>query len=616
MPTVIMEAVFLRLLANLIPLFLAVWAASHALGLSLPIFELVHNSTGPAVNRPEHPSMAPVMTEWIQETVEALSTVPGLLGIFPIAAAILATGFDLRHRAGSTKPNTAPGIVAHAGLVLAMLMGVVLYGTLSGQRNGIGVPVGQAFEGHTSSGEGILWSIWHGFAGPGGSSRVDTVIELLVVAVACIIIQRMMHEAASALIQKRTHGSDRKRITLRLTKPIFFLSVSSESFCYSFLSEHIRQAVEIGGYGPTETSMVFMAYFVGFGLTLVPAARWATERGAKSVLCAGLLLSAFGLGLLAISGDPWMLAAARLASGIGQALVLIAVQTLALASSSEGEITRGAGIIVTAFNGGMIAGIALGGLLVSVIGPDGVLFAASGISLITILLALATADARGRTRSNDAAWLRHILMEIVQALRLRGFLGTTLMIGIPAKATLTGALLYAVPLATSRLGANPADIGHLLVLYSVGVMLTSSIVAQMADEKRGVHGLLTLGCLVSASGLAVVGMADLISIHADASTAMLAAAVGLAVIGIGHGFVNAPVITHVATLGAGTPIGSERLAATYRLLERAGHAVGPLIAGQMLVMSGGGSQAFMWMAGLVAASAMLFIPATMRMRAG
>lgn len=610
MPTAIMEAVLLRLLANLVPLFLAVWAASHVLDLSLPVFELMYTSAGPVADRP---GPGPAAPGWIQETVEALSTVPGLLGILPIAAAILATGFDVRRRTGSMKPDVATGIVAHAGAVLATLMGVVLLGTLSGQREVAGIPVG-----HADGDEGVLWSLWHGLAvlDLGGSSRADTVIELLVVAVACIIIQRMLHEAASALIQKRTPGSDRKKVTLRLTKPIFFFSVSSESFCYSFLSEHIRQAAEAGGFGPTATSMVFMAYFAGFGLTLVPAARWASERGAKSVLCAGLLLSGLGLGLLAVSGDPWMLAAARFASGIGQALVLIAVQTLALASSSEGEITRGAGIIVTAYNGGMIAGIALGGLLVSVIGPDGVLFAASGVSLVTILLALATADARGKPQSSGAGWLQQMLAELVQALRLRGFLSATLLIGVPAKATLTGAVLYAVPLATSRLGATPADIGHLLILYSAGVMLTSSAVAQLADERRGVHGLLALGCIVSASGLALVGMTDVISMHADARTAMLATAVGLAVVGIGHGFVNAPVITHVAALGAGTPIGSERLAATYRLLERAGHAVGPLIAGQALVMSGGGSQAFVWMAVMVAASAMLFMPAATRMRAG
>ena len=91
-------------------------------------------------------------------------------------------------------------------------------------------------------------------------------------------------------------------------------------------------------------------------------------------------------------------------------------------------------------------------------------------------------------------------------------------------------------------------------------------------------------------GLLLVGAAALSNLFAPdlLPLSTLAIGAGLTLLGVGHGLINAPVITHVANSDAATRLGATQVASLYRLLERLGHALGPALAGQLLVLSGFG----------------------------
>jgi hypothetical protein len=95
---------------------------------------------------------------------------------------------------------------------------------------------------------------------------------------------------------------------------------------------------------------------------------------------------------------------------------------------------------------------------------------------------------------------------------------------------------------------------------------------------------------VSGLAMLIVGGAALSHAFSFSSISLetVAIAAGLALLGLGHGFINAPVITHVVNSDAAKRLGATQIASLYRLAERLGHALGPALAGQLLVFAGFG----------------------------
>jgi hypothetical protein len=70
------------------------------------------------------------------------------------------------------------------------------------------------------------------------------------------------------------------------------------------------------------------------------------------------------------------------------------------------------------------------------------------------------------------------------------------------------------------------------------------------------------------------------------STVVVVCAV--AVVGIAHGFINAPVVTHVGQTSLAGRIGANPTTTAYRFLERGGHIAGPLLLSQLFLLWGQG----------------------------
>jgi uncharacterized membrane protein len=62
--------------------------------------------------------------------------------------------------------------------------------------------------------------------------------------------------------------------------------------------------------------------------------------------------------------------------------------------------------------------------------------------------------------------------------------------------------------------------------------------------------------------------------------------VGSAIIGWAHGLINAPIITHITDTEISARVGHSQTAAAYRLLERCGHMLGPIMVGQLFLVLG------------------------------
>ena len=185
--------------------------------------------------------------------------------------------------------------------------------------------------------------------------------------------------------------------------------------------------------------------------------------------------------------------------------------------------------------------------------------------------------------------LTRLGFEVGQALRSRGLLATIGFVGIPAKAVLTGVVVFARPLLMTGQGYRQEDIGQMLMIYAGSVILASSAIARVVDRSGRSGFVLGIGGISSGLGLLLIAFVDQATFghgsYAETIETPLLA-LGIATVGSAHGLINAPIVTHVAELDLARRIGAASATAAYRFLERIGHVAGPILVSQLLVLSG------------------------------
>ena len=299
-------------------------------------------------------------------------------------------------------------------------------------------------------------------------------------------------------------------------KPVFFLGVLLEHLTYAFLPQFVQAAVEAAGVSASYASMPFVGFYFFFAVTLIPAGYVAQRIGPKMLMSTGLILAGAGLLLLAFYPSFWMILAARCLSGVGQGMLFIGVQSYLLAVAPPGKKTQAAGIIVYGFQGGMISGMAVGSLLVSYMGPEGVFMLAAAIGLLASLYAFCavptvTAEAMAKASTVPAQGL---MVSVGQAIRNFNFMNTMITIGVPAKAVLTGVMTFALPLLLARSGYPQEDIGQIIMIYAISVVLASGIISSHVDNVGNARNVLFQGALLSGIGLAFIGASGGITVSA------------------------------------------------------------------------------------------------------
>ena len=406
-------------------------------------------------------------------------------------------------------------------------------------------------------------------------------------------MQRLRSEGARSIASPQVSLSE--ETALIVVKPIFFLAVFLEHLTYSFLPVHagrrdgVRLVARLCG-GPVHGLLPV------FRLEPDPAGHFADRFGAKRMIWPGLLLASLGMLGLTLGLGIVPLTVLRGLSGIGQGMLFIGIQSYILAVASQEKKTQGNAIIVFGFQGGMISGMAIGSLLVNYLHAQGVFVVCAAIGFATALYSIMLIPqgmrqaAVGRGLSTA---IRQVGSDLKRVGRSGEFLKTMFCIGIPAKAILTGTITFALPLLLGQYGYRQEEIGQIIMLYGIGVVAASGYVSRLVDRTGNTEGILFWGAAISGAGLVLVGMmgSDVLG-NGALSTAVVIG--GVLIVGIAHGFVNAPVVTHVAHSQLAGQIGANSVTTTYRFLERIGHVAGPFIVGQLFLIWGQSGQILIW----------------------
>mgnify|MGYP005629051561 FL=1 len=400
---------------------------------------------------------------------------------------------------------------------------------------------------------------------------------------------------------------------LNLVKPVFFIAVATEHLSYAFLPQYITQLADKLGLASEYASAPFTIYYLLFALSLIPAGHLSQRVGAKPMMFAGLALSGVGLYLLATAPDFALICLARALSGIGQGILFIGVQSYILDVASPERKTRGAAIIVYGFQGGMITGMAIGSLLVTHIGQESLFNVAACVAFVMAVYTLIVVPGKrmsATTVQEPPPSFRLMARDLSAVFRDLEFMRTMLLVGVPTKAVLTGVVIFALPLLLSSGGFRQEDIGQVLMIYAACVLVSSGYISGFVDRTKRTDDVLLVGSFLSAIALIAIGVfgpsGAALASGGNAQMAIIAIILAVALLGLAHGLVNAPVVTHVASTFTARKNGAATVTATYRFLERIGHVAGPVVVGQLMATGIATGKSIAWIGVAILIMAALF----------
>jgi len=252
---------------------------------------------------------------------------------------------------------------------------------------------------------------------------------------------------------------------------------------------------------------------------------------ATQVLLA-VLAAGFALMVIFDAVMTWHFFAFTFLTGIGWAINHPVRQAMVADTLPRSEIMNGVALVMAAFNVNRIAGPAVGGLLIALLGPgpNFLIQALFFTAVAVIVLPMRTRQHEGHARSGSA--LSDFKEGINYVRREPATLSLLVMIMIPAIFILPFTSGLMPVFAEDVLRAGPSGLGLLLSAYGVGALVGPLAIAMAGDLRhRGgvviVAGLLTgltlavfsqLTVLPIAMGVLVVAGAALMVYHAMVNT--------------------------------------------------------------------------------------------------
>ena len=320
--------------------------------------------------------------------------------------------------------------------------------------------------------------------------------------------------------------------------------------------------------------------FMLAGALMVPFGGALADRfGARRVFLAGIVPATLGYAGTFLAQGYYDLVGWRILAGIGYGLIFIAAQAWVADNTDERNRAQGMTVFVGAVFAATICGPSIGGILADRIGFEATFLISAGLATVSglIVYAMLDGDVSGRavrrTAFGGEEW-RALLSD-------SRLFAVTVFAAVPGKLILAGFLFYLVPLYLSELGNRQSVIGWMIMLYGVSTLACMPFAARFADRSGrhaavvAVGGVLTgLGCLASLSETAVGGPSNAVMI------AILALGFGHALSLTSQIAIVQEVASHHGGLGQASVIGA------YRLVERGGMVLGPIVAGALAASFG------------------------------
>ncbi|MGE5779622.1 MAG: MFS transporter [Hyphomicrobiales bacterium] len=345
-----------------------------------------------------------------------------------------------------------------------------------------------------------------------------------------------------------------------LSRPFFPIFVSSLDLSFEGLSPEVIVSLPM---------MLFMLV-VAFAQPL--GGSWMERFGARRLMLAGAIVGASGLALTATAENLITLLAWRFITAAGYGFVFVAGQGHVVAHTHAGNRAWGLAMFVGSVLAASICGPAIGGMLADRIGYRWTFAVGSSMAVLAALLAwrlLRTAEESPGPRRRPLRF-----RDAGAVLRNPRFLALISLGAMPAKIILTGFLYYLAPLYLAHLGNSQSATGRIMMVYGLMMVLMTPLAARTADRVGRPMLFVVLGGLFSGIGL--------LGVLWSAKTEIVL--LGIVVLGLAQAMSITPQLSlvPVACPDECKAIGQVTVIGFFRLFERIGSALGPLLAAFLL----------------------------------
>jgi MFS family permease/HAMP domain-containing protein len=396
-----------------------------------------------------------------------------------------------------------------------------------------------------------------------------------------------------------------KDAALAKVRAPLFAFILAEELTRSFLPGYVQQLlVSVAGLSPQVVIGLPIVLFMLIVALAQPYLGAFCERiGHRRAMVYGAAIAGTGFLATMLSVTVLDLLLWRSLCAIGYALVFVAAQGYVLVYTTPSNRARGFALFVGAIMVATVCGPSIGGILADNLGERPTFAIAAVIAFCSIMV-MRTLPRDGEASAVKKSARPPRLSEVGALLFNRRFMTLTGLAAVPAKLILTGICFYLMPLYVVSVGSTLSMAGRILMIYGVVMVVMGPVAAGWATNRRNRE-------LLVAGGLCASGFGGLLML---ASGSVLVVFIAVLIIGFGQSLSisaqSALVSDHcaedIARMGDGAVYG------VYRLLERLGNALGPLLA-SLLVIGLGYEQTFIAFGALVMACGIAF---TMTIRLG
>jgi MFS family permease/HAMP domain-containing protein len=328
-------------------------------------------------------------------------------------------------------------------------------------------------------------------------------------------------------------------------------------------------------------------YLLLVALLTPMAGALAGRTGSRRLFLLGLVPTAVGLLMTAFASDLLALILWRCVNAIGFALTSIAALDYIARAAGRTRRAEGMAIYTAAFVTAGLCGTSIGGILADRLGYHATFIIATGITLLSAIMLLINLRERGGGAAGAGTRLR--LADFGLILAHRGFQLLIVAAAIPTQLLTTGYLFYATPMLLDEKGYSASIIGQVMMIYFIIMILFGVPTARLADRVGNYR-------LFASAGLMLAGLSALLPQLAEGATHYaLWIGLSMALVGLAHAACipaqGAILLQEAERFG-----GERRTAAisAYRVLERIGSVLGPLLAATLAGVYG-----YSWTIGLL-----------------
>jgi MFS family permease len=356
-----------------------------------------------------------------------------------------------------------------------------------------------------------------------------------------------------------------------------FLVIFADSLSLSFLPFYVGEFYHSSMGLPKHVvvGIPISVFMLVWALAMPWAGAWCDRVGYRRAFSVGAAVTTAGLLLTGYAGSMIELLIYRSITAIGYGAVFVTAQTYIANNTPAAERTRGMALFLASFFAGSLSGAAIGGILVDRLGfratflLSGILSAAAVLFVLRFVLRFVR-----RKNTKSPAKRKLTFADFWGLLQHKQFATIVFLSAIPSKVALTGILYYSVPLYLNSLGVNQSSTGRVLMAYGLAIILLSSGVAGMADRLQGRWRFVAAGGYLGAFAIALPYFIQ----------STYGIVLGVLCLGIAHAV---GVSSQLALVGeyckdAVQQIGQATTTGIFRLLERIGNILGPIVVGLLV----------------------------------